>query len=415
MRLYKILSILLFPIIFIYMIFRLIKKKENIKSISQKFVIKSDKRPNNKLMIWFHAASVGEVNMVIPIIKAVINERSDVHCLITTATLTSSKVFKSANIKNTTHQFLPIDVDFLINKFLTHWTPQVAIFIESEIWPNTIDLTTKKLPLLLYNARLSDSSFNKWSKYRNFTSNLLQKFSLIFAASNLDYTRFSTFTKDNLKFIGHFKYSSPPLTYSNEYVKTLKTKLKKKNIFVVVSTHRGEEETIIKLHKEIKKKIPNIFTIIIPRHPKRIEEVISISKNHKLNYITDINDHNHETELLLVAAFGVLGNYFEVADIVFVGGSLVNIGGHNIIEPAKQNCAIIVGPYISNFKDVIDEFNSKKAIIIAKNYEELKNQLLKLFSDANYKNQLINNSKNIITEQKDISKTAVDTIYQYLK
>ena len=415
MRLYKILSILLFPIIFVYMIIRLIKKKENINSLSQKFVIKSDRRPNNKLILWFHAASVGEVNMAIPIIKAVINERSDVHCLVTTATLTSSKVFKSSNIKNTTHQFLPVDVDFLINKFLTYWNPQIAIFIESEIWPNTIDLTTKKLPLLLYNARLSDSSFNRWSKYKNFTSTVLQKFSLIFAASNLDYARFSTFTKDNLKFIGHFKYSSPPLTYSNEYVKTLRAKLKNKNIFVVASTHRGEEEMIIKLHKEIKKNIPNIFTIIIPRHPKRIEEIVSISKNYKLNYIADINDHTPETELLLVAAFGVLGNYFEVADIVFIGGSLVNIGGHNIIEPAKQDCAIIVGPHISNFKDITDEFISKKAIIIAKDYEELKNQLLKLFSDSNYKNQLITNSKNIIAEQKDISKTAVDTIYQHLK
>ena len=116
-----------------------------------------------------------------------------------------------------------------------------------------------------------------------------------------------------------------------------------------------------------------------------------------------------------MAAFGVLGNYFQVADIVFIGGSLVNIGGHNIIEPAKQDCAIIVGPHTSNFKDVIAEFNSRKAVIIVKDYEELKNQLLKLFSNSSYKNQLINNSKHIIAEQKDISKTVVDTIYQYLK
>lgn len=416
MKLYKIISIFLFPIILICMIIRLIKNKENLASITQKFVLRSDKCPKNKLVIWFHAASVGEVNMAIPIIKTIIDERADVHCLITTITLTSAKIFKSANIKNTTHQFLPIDVTFFISRFLAHWNPKVAVFIESEIWPNLIDATTKKIPLLLYNARLSETSFNRWYRYKDFTSSLLQRLSLIFTASNLDYERYNVFTKNNLKFIGHFKYSSPPLTYSSEYVQTTRTKLKNKNIFVVASTHKGEEEIIIKLHKEIKEKIPNIFTVIIPRHPKRIEEIISMAEKYKLRYVTDIDNYNnHETELLLVSSFGVLGNYFEISDIVFIGGSLVNIGGHNIIEPAKQGCAIIVGPHTSNFKDIIDDFKIKKAIVVARDYDELKCELLKLFNDSSYKNQLIANSNNIIASQKNISKIAIDTIYNYMK
>ena len=134
------------------MIIRLIKNKENLASITQKFVLRSDKCPKNKLVIWFHAASVGEVNMATPIIKTIIDERADVHCLITTITLTSAKIFKSANIKNTTHQFLPIDITFFINRFLAHWNPKVAVFIESEIWPNLIDATTKKITLLFQNC-----------------------------------------------------------------------------------------------------------------------------------------------------------------------------------------------------------------------------------------------------------------------
>ena len=141
-----------------------------------------------------------------------------------------------------------------------------------------------------------------------------------------------------------------------------------------------------------------------------------MAEKYKLCYVTDIDNYNHhETELLLVSSFGVLGNYFEISDIVFIGGSLVNIGGHNIIEPAKQGCAIIVGPHTSNFKDIIDDFKTKKAIVVARDYDELKCELLKLFNDSNYKNQLIDNSNKIITSQKNISKIAIDTIYHYMK
>ena len=319
-------------------------------------------------------------------------------------------------MNNTTHQFLPIDLSFVVKRFINYWNPKIVIFIESELWPNLIDqINIKDIPILLFNGRLSDSSFAMWSKYKNFTSSILRKFSVIYTASQLDYNRFVTFTKDNVKYIGHFKYSSPSLSYSDTYVKELKSKLKNKKVFVAVSTHDGEEEIIVKIHKELKENISNIFTIIIPRHPSRIEEVISLSENYKLDYITDIKDFKDENDLLLISAFGILGNFFEAHDIIFVGGSFANIGGHNILEPAKQNCAIIVGPYTSNFKDLIDEFIKHKAIITTQTTQQLKNELQKLFNDSKYKEQLIKNSTKIINKQKDVFKVALNTIYHYLK
>lgn len=415
--LYKIISLIASPLIILYMLIRFIRKRETIISLSQKLTIKFANYPKNKQIIWFHAASVGETNMAIALIKIILDKRSDVHILMTTVTLTSAKIFKSAKLNNTTHQFLPIDVNFIIKRFINYWSPKVTIFIESELWPNLIGHINKKnIPLLLFNGRLSDSSFVIWNKYKSFTSSILAKFSIIYTASQLDYNRFTTFTKDNVEHIGHFKYSSPALSYSDNYVKELKSKLKNKNVFVAVSTHKGEEEIIIKLHKELKKSIPNIFTIIIPRHPSRIEEVISLSANYKLDYITDIKDFNNNNDLLLISAFGVLGNFFEAHDVIFVGGSfLKNIGGHNILEPAKQNCAIIVGPHTSNFKDIIDEFVKHNAIITAHNAQQLKNELQKLLNDSKYKGQLIENSTKIINKQKDVFKVALNTIYDYLK
>lgn len=414
---YQVLSIILLPFIAIYMIIRLFQKKETVQSLSQKFMILSENRyvHQNKHVVWFHAASIGEVNMVIPIIKIIINQRNDIHCLVTTTTLTSAQIFKSRNIANTTHQFLPADIRFLVNKFLIYWKPQVAIFIESEVWPNIIDITTRSIPMLLYNARLSHSSFQKWSQCKSFASNILQKFSLILVASNLDYIRFKAFTRHNLSFIGHFKYSSPSLSYSYKYVQVLKIKLKNRDILVGSSTHKGEEEMLIKACLEAKRSIKNMFIIIIPRDPKRIKEVILIARSYNINYITNMSDYNDSIDLLLVGDFSVLGNYFEVAEIVFVGGSLVNVGGHNIVEPAKQNCVVIVGPYTFNFYEIVDNLYKNNAIIIVQNPEELKERLVNVFSNVNNKNQLIKNIKKVIHKEKNILEVAVNTIYTYLK
>jgi 3-deoxy-D-manno-octulosonic-acid transferase len=396
------------------MLIRLIKKAESVLSILQKLTIQQENRPD-KHVIWFHAASVGEVNIAIPLVKKILSERSDVHCLVTTITQTSAKIFKSANIVGATHQFLPLDISFIISNFLEHWNPKVAIFIESELWPNIIDQTAKKIPILLFNARLSDASYKNWNRCKKFASKLFKKFTIIFPASKLDYDRFSNFTKGNLKFIGHFKYSSPALSYSEDFVALLNQKLKNKSVFLVVSTHKGEEKIIFDVHQKLKKQTHNLFTIIIPRHPNRIEEVKAGAQQHKFDFITDIEDFKEDDEMLLIGAFGILGNYFQAIDIVFIGGSLIdNIGGHNILEPAKLSTAIIVGPYTSNFKDTVDEFKQQSAICIVNNQQELEDELLDLLQNSERRKKMMINAKNISEKYSDVSEVAIGTIYKYI-
>ncbi len=414
MKLYKTLSIIIFPLIIVYMIARLVKKAESIASLMQKFTIRQG-QASSKQVIWFHAASVGEVNIAIPLIKKILNDRDDLHCLVTTITQSSAKIFQSAKIAGATHQFLPLDIGFVIDNFLNHWNPQVAIFMESELWPNIINQTAAKIPTLLFNARLSDASYRNWRRWGKFASRLFQKFTTIFPASKLDYDRFSAFTKSNLKFIGHFKYSSPALEYSEDFVELLKQRLSNKTILLAVSTHKGEEKMIFETHKGLKQIIDNLFTIVIPRHPHRIEEVKTIAKHCKLNFITDIADFEESNELLLIGAFGVLGNYFQVAEVAFIGGSLIdNIGGHNILEPAKLNSAIVVGPYTTNFKDMVEEFRQQAAICIANDVKELESELLNLLQNSQYRNQMIINAKNLSEKYSNVSDIAIDAIYKYL-
>ncbi len=414
MFLYRILSILLLPIISVYMLFRLFQKKESITSVLHKFTIQQSKVPN-KQVIWFHAASVGEVNIVIPLVKKIVSERSDLHCLVTTITQTSAGILESSKIKNTTHQFLPLDISFIINRFLRHWNPKVAVFIESEFWPNIINQTVKNIPILLFNGRFSDASYRRWKRYKKFISKLLEKFLLIFSASELDYSRFANFTQNNLKFIGNFKYSAPTLTYSTKYINLLKEKLKNKSVFIAASTHSGEEKIIFEAHKRVKKQIPDLFTIIIPRHPNRIEEIKASAQRYQLDFIQDINDFKEGNELLLVAGFGILGNFFHFTEIVFIGGSLVNIGGHNILEPAKLGAAIIIGPYFSNFREIVEEFDKENAICIAKKVEDFESKLLNLFQNLEYRKQLIFNAKNISKKHANISQMAIEAIYNYIQ
>ena len=413
MLLYRILGIFLLPIITLYMLVRLFQKKESITSVLHKFTILQNK-VSNKKVIWFHAASVGEVNIVIPLVKKIMNERSDLHCLVTTVTQTSAKVFKSNKIKNTTHQFLPLDIVFIVNNFLKHWSPRVIIFIESELWPNIIHQAAKNTPILLFNGRLSDASYRKWKRYKRFISKLLKKFALILPSSKLDYERFADFTKDNLKFIGNFKYSAPTLNYSKQYVDLLKEQLKNRSVFVAASTHNGEERILFEVYKKLKKQISGLFTIIIPRHPHRADKIKAEAQRYQLNCVENINDFEENSDILLVSEFGVLGNFFHFTEIVFIGGSLINIGGHNILEPAKLGTAIIIGPYFSNFREIVEEFDQKNAICIVKKVEDFEKKLLNLFQDLEYKKELISNAKNISSKHANITQITIESIYKII-
>ena len=251
---YQIVLILLFLISPFVIVFRIIKNKEDKKRFIEKFSIPTKKRIKGKLL-WFHGASVGEILSIIPLIKNYEKKKSIDQILITTSTLSSSKILKKYYFKKTVHQFYPIDQSYLVNKFLKYWKPNFAIFVESEIWPCMfLNIYRKKIPLILLNARLTLKTFNKWIKFKNFSKNIFNKISIAFP-QNLE-TKF--FLKNlnvrKIKHIGNLKFIENNIIDTDKINNNLKVELNKKKIWVASSTHVSEEIFCAKAHLELKTK-----------------------------------------------------------------------------------------------------------------------------------------------------------------
>ena len=367
-----ILSILLLisPVVILY---RILINKESKERFLEKYSIFSKRKKKGKL-IWFHGASVGEILSVIPLIEKYEKDKSIRQILVTSSTLSSSKVLERFKFKKTIHQFYIFDLLFLTTRFLDYWKPNIAIFIDSEIWPAMFKTLNKKnIPLLLLNARLTKKSFNKWYKYKFFSKSI---FKLITKAypQNLETNKFlKKLGVKKIKYIGNLKFSENYNDKRNEITPSLKNKFKNKKIWIASSTHSGEEIFCVKAHLELKKKIKNLITIIIPRHISRANEIISEIAKFNLNTITHSSKSKNfkNLDIYLVDTFGETKKFFKIASTVFLGGSIIKRGGQNPLEAARYGSKILHGQNIDNFKDVYKLLNSLNISKKVSNYHEL--------------------------------------------
>ncbi len=348
--LYQIILSLFFLLSPIIIIFRILKNKEDKIRFKEKFSIPSKKRIRGKL-IWFHGASVGEILSVIPLIEKYEKDKSINQILITSSTLSSSKVLNRFKFKKTIHQFYPIDHIFLVKKFLQYWKPNLAIFIESEIWPSMFrELKQKKITLILLNARITKKTFLKWKMLKNFSEKVFNKITIAYP-QNLETKYFLKKLKvKKIKTIGNLKFAE----YENERINKLNYKFNDKKIWIASSTHSDEEIFCAKAHIELKKKVKNLLTILIPRHIHRTKEIKSELENLKLNVINhSSNKKNLENaDIYIVDTFGETKKFHKISCSVFLGGSIANRGGQNPLEAARYGARILHGPNIDNFKDV---------------------------------------------------------------
>ena len=367
-----ILSIILLisPLVIFY---RILINKESKERFLEKYSIFSKRKKKGKL-IWFHGASVGEILSVIPLIEKYEKDKSIRQILVTSSTLSSSKVLERFKFKKTIHQFYVFDLFFLTSRFLDYWKPNVAIFIDSEIWPAMFKTLNKKnIPLLLLNARLTKKSFNKWYKYKFFSKSI---FKLITKAypQNLETNKFlKKLGVKKIKYIGNLKFSENYNDKRNEITPSLKNKFKNKKIWIASSTHSGEEIFCVKAHLELKKKIKNLITIIIPRHISRANEIISEIAKFNLNVISHSSKSKNfkNLDIYLVDTFGETKKFFKIASTVFLGGSIIKRGGQNPLEAARYGSKILHGQNIDNFKDVYKLLSSLNISKKVSNYHEL--------------------------------------------
>ncbi len=380
----------------IIILIRLIKKKEDYKRFLEKFTLFSKKRKKGNL-IWFHAVSVGELLSIIPLVKKIEKNKKISQILITTSTFTSSKLFEKYKFNKTIHQFFPIDGNFFTKRFINFWKPNLAIFVDSEIWPNMLyNLKKRSVKKILLNARISEKSYEKWKILGSFSKNLFQFFDFTYP-QNLESKKYlNKFESKNIKYIGNLKFSQN--SFQNNIINpNLKKFIKSKKLWCAVSTHAGEEKICAEIHSRLIKKFQNLVLIIIPRHTDRIKDIErELSKfNLKRHIHSNRRNINKNTNIYLVDTYGETNIFFNICKNIFIGKSLTVDGGQNPLEPARSNCLILHGPKVSNFKEIYEYLDRQKISFKIRNSSELEKKI-RLAINKNSKKNNIKNKLNII-------------------
>ncbi len=390
-------------------VFRFFKKKEDPIRFKEKLGFFSKEKKGGKL-IWFHGASVGELQSVIPIIEKLNINKKVKQILITSNTLSSSKIIDQYKFKKVVHQFFPVDSKVLSNKFLDYWKPSASFFIDSEIWPNTIlNLYKKNIPIILLNARITKKTFKRWKLISFFSKSIFDKFNLCLP-SNFETKKYlNQLGAKKIKFIGNLKYSQSE--NNNQKINhVLRKFISRKKVWCASSTHPSEEIFCGLVHKSLKKKYKNLLTIIIPRHINRISEIKS-----ELNKL-DLKVHDHEPkkkiddniDIYLVNSYGQTKSFYSNCKNIFLGGSIINHGGQNPLEATRYGCNILHGPNISNFNEIYNNLKKMNISSQINNKKMMINKLEKFFKNKK-------NSKKIQAKLKYTGLKILNSTYKEIR
>jgi 3-deoxy-D-manno-octulosonic-acid transferase len=339
-------------------------------------------RPAGALM-WIHAASIGELVSMLPIVEALTTRGFAV--LVTTGTVTSAQLAAERLPAGALHQYVPLDVPRYVRRFLDHWRPDLALFAESELWPAMIgELARRRVPLVLANARMSARSYRRWQIVPAAARALLGRIELCLAQSDLDARRLATLGAPRVEVAGNLKLDVPPPPAAPEAVFRLRQALGRRPMWLAASTHPGEEEMVARVHSAVREAAPGLLTVIVPRHPERGAAVAAIAQAGGLaaEQRTAAAVPAAATEIYVADTIGELGLFFRLAEIAFLGGSLVPHGGQNPIEPAKLGAAILHGPHVANFAELYAALDHAAGAREVAGGDALAQQLTALVADA---------------------------------
>ncbi len=370
---------------------RILKKriragKEDESRINERMGITEKERPHGKL-IWLHAASVGEAQSALILIEALLLKYKDRHIMVTTGTKTSADLMSKRLPDRAFHQFYPLDHPSWTKKFLTHWKPDLVLWMESELWPNMLlEIKKQNIPAFLINARMSPRSLKRWRLLGSAARTMLSSFSAILCQTDTDKKSYETLGAKNVHVTDNLKYSASPLPCDKGAFDKLKNATKGRLLWLYASTHAGEEHLACALHKKLKKEFPTLLTIIVPRHPERRTEIKETCD--KENIISRLRGEfrklpDNNTDIYIADTLGELGLFYSLSPIAVIGRSFSDDGGggHNPIEAALLNCATLHGPYVQNLAQIFDEMDKAGAALELKNTQDFEDTLRKLFND----------------------------------
>lgn len=343
-------------------------------------------RETEKSCIWFHGASVGEINALKPFIVEFRRNHPNDRIVITTMTTTGAKA--ASSLENALVKFSPLDSPLAVSRFFKHFNPEALIIIDTELWPNMLDTASKrKCPVMIINARMQEKNCQKYLKYKNIVRDLIgSKLSKVMCISYADKDRFEKIgvSAANTVVTGNIKYDLKPREKMFEDSKKIKRQILSNNVFGAISIHDGEEEAIVNAYIEAKKKLPDLKMVFVPRHQTVTDSVcsylqeknISFSLKSELKSITLFN-----ADVMVGDTMGEIETYFGLCDLVFMGGSFVDIGGHNPLEPAYFSLPLLTGPIYRNFEEQFEKLLDTGGCFVAEDEEKLAAYIVKLLSD----------------------------------
>ncbi len=340
------------PLTSILLAKRLKRGKEHPVRIGERRGETAVARPSGPL-VWTHGASVGEMLSLMPLVEHL--RAKGFAVLMTSGTVTSAKLAERRLPPGVIHQFIPIDTPKFIIRFLEHWRPNLALFSESDLWPNLIiESTGRGIPLILVNARLSEQSFYRWRYAPTTIATLLRRFDLCLAQSGLDAERYAHLGAPRVNVTGNLKLDVPAPPVDEQKLTAMQAAIAGRPLIAAASTHPGEETLVIDAHLRLRRSFPGLVTILAPRHPERGRGILDIARLGGLSAALRSSGQlpNRATDVYVADTMGELGLLYRLAPIVFIGGSLVRHGGQNPIEAAKLGAAILHGPHVWNFTEI---------------------------------------------------------------
>jgi 3-deoxy-D-manno-octulosonic-acid transferase len=404
LKIYRILTILGGPFILFYLNRRKNNGKEDTKRINERFGISTSSRPSGTL-IWLHAASVGEAISMLQLIEKLLKKHVNCHLMITTGTVSSAHLMQSRLPSRAFHQYIPIDRPQYVRRFINHWRPDIALWVESEFWPNIIIETREKhIPMVLVNGRISTKSFTGWQRAPSLIKTLLQCFTLCLGQSDTDVQRLNRLGAVNPKNLGNLKFSAPPLPADVKALNNLQSMIGNRPVFIAVSTHLGEEKIIATVHKNLKSKHPDLLTIIIPRHSTRGPEILHTVQQIMANSVLRSKDGliTDLTDIYIADTMGELGLFYRLTEVVFMGKSLVPLGGQNPLEALNLNCAVLHGPHMTNFQSMSEQMIKLGCSIQFNNTEELAKTTSNLLLEQKKREDMIHIGKGFVNSQSEV-------------
>ncbi|HUN50667.1 MAG TPA: 3-deoxy-D-manno-octulosonic acid transferase, partial [Candidatus Sulfotelmatobacter sp.] len=349
--LYRGLTTLLGPAVRLYLGRRLKTGKEDALRFGEREGRPSRARPPGPL-VWIHAASVGEAVSTLAFIDRLVAERPALNMLVTTGTVTSARLLNTRlPTGHAWHQYVPVDRPLYVRRFLDHWRPDLAIWVESELWPNLIvETRRRRVPIILLNGRMSQASFRRWQRVPSLIKPLLAGFDLCLAQDTVQAERFARLGAPRSLTVGDLKSAAAPLPVDPAELDRLAAALGARSRWLAASTHDGEEELAVQAHLRLRTRFPELCTLIAPRHPARGGEIAALVARHGLKAARRSREEplGADVALYIVDTLGELGLFYRLAGLAFIGGSTGSLGGHNPLEAALLDCAILHGPDMTN-------------------------------------------------------------------